>query len=83
MEARPRLCNQCEQLLIAAANARRRHSAQVTETLELRKTEIETEEVLRERRARLLASLDEAQAAWDCYRGHLVQHGILPATKAI
>jgi hypothetical protein len=27
---------------------------------------------------RLVASFNEAQSAWDAYRSHLVEHGLLP-----
>jgi hypothetical protein len=38
-----------------------------------------TEEMRQEIGARLVSSLKEAQEAWDAYRNHLAQHGIIPA----
>jgi len=32
-------------------------------------------------KARLLASFNDGQSAWDAYREHLIEHGLLPATK--
>jgi hypothetical protein len=36
-----------------------------------------TEEAKEDFRARLVASFNDAQSAWDTYRGHLIEHGIL------
>ena len=40
-----------------------------------------SEEQRQDFKARLLASLNDAQSAWDAYREHLREHGLLPAAK--
>jgi hypothetical protein len=37
-----------------------------------------TEEMRQDFRARIIASFKEAQMAWDAYRDHLSEHGLLP-----
>jgi hypothetical protein len=37
-----------------------------------------TEEEIDQYKARLVASFNEAQSAWEAYRAHLREHGILP-----
>jgi hypothetical protein len=38
----------------------------------------QTEEQRREFTANLVGTFNDAQAAWDVYRQHLVEHGIIP-----
>jgi hypothetical protein len=38
-----------------------------------------TEQLRQEFKTRLVESLNEAQAAWDAYREHLIEHGLLPS----
>jgi hypothetical protein len=60
------------------ANAMRRRGTQMTAAIQLAKTDL-SEENRQETAAKLAASFNEAQAAWDAYRGHLIQHGLIPA----
>lgn len=39
-----------------------------------------TEEEFRDYTEKITASFNEAQAAWDAYREHLKEHGLLPQT---
>jgi hypothetical protein len=38
----------------------------------------ESNEVRGDLRTSLVDSFDEAQSAWNAYRDHLIQHGLLP-----
>jgi hypothetical protein len=40
-----------------------------------------SEEQQQDFRARLLTSFNDAQSAWDAYREHPIEHGLLPAPK--
>jgi hypothetical protein len=46
-------------------------------TIEIRHREKPSEEEREEFVAKLVASFNAAQSAWDTYREHLVQHGLL------
>ena len=78
VKARIRACPGCELQMNNVANAMRRHGSQMAAALEFAKTDL-TEEQRQEIGASLAASLNEAQSAWDAYREHLIQHGLIPA----
>jgi hypothetical protein len=61
------------------ANAMRRHGSQMAAARELAKTDL-SEEQRQEATTNLVASFNEAQRAWNAYRDHLRDHGLLPAS---
>jgi hypothetical protein len=61
-----------------ASNAMRRHGSQMASAIQLGQTDL-SEEERREIAASVAESFREAQSAWDAYREHLVQHGLIPA----
>jgi hypothetical protein len=65
-----------------AANAMRRHATQMLEAIQLAQTDLSEEERL-ETGAKLAASFSEAEGAWNVYREHLIQHGILSAAGPV
>ena len=75
-----RPCYGCEELLTQASYAMRRHATLMTGAIELSRNREPTEEEEQDFREWLIASLNEAQAAWDAYREHLREHGLLPQT---
>ena len=78
VKARIRVCPGCNHRMTDAANAMRRHGSQMDAAIQSAQTDL-TEEMRQEIGARLVSSLKEAQEAWDAYRNHLAQHGIIPA----
>ena len=72
-----RICHKCEQLLTTAANAMRRHAADMHNAISFVKTDM-TEEQVDKYKVRLIASFNDGQSAWDAYHSHLREHGILP-----
>jgi len=72
-----RICHECEQLLTTAANAMRRHAEEMHTAISFVQAGI-TEEQVDEHKIDLIASFNNAQSAWDTYRSHLREHGILP-----
>ena len=73
------ICLECTQLLNAGVDAVRRHSAVASQAVDVARSN-PTDEKRRENRAVFAASFQEAQSAWDAYRKHLIEHGILPAS---
>lgn len=73
-------CPGCERRLTAAANAMRHHASDMTRALTQARSDL-SEEQRKEWTAQLYASLIEAQAAWDAYREHLIEHGLLPSAS--
>ena len=71
---RIRICPECEHRMSDAASAMRRHGSQMDAAVQFAQTEL-SEEERKQLGARLTASFNEAQAAWDAYRQHLIQHG--------
>ena len=57
----------------------RRHGSQMAAARELAKTDL-SEEQRQEATTNLVASFNEAQRAWNAYRDHLRDHGLLPAS---
>ena len=72
-----RICHECEQLLTTAATAMRRHAADMHKAISFVQTDMNEEQVGRYQ-VRLIASFNDGQSAWDNYRSHLREHGILP-----
>ncbi|MFL6448502.1 MAG: hypothetical protein ACJ746_12545 [Bryobacteraceae bacterium] len=56
-----------------------RHGADMQEAISMRQSGKATEEQRQEFVARLVASFNAAQSAWDSYHEHLSKHGLLPA----
>jgi hypothetical protein len=56
----------------------RRHASMMSKAIELAEGN-PTEAQRQEFRVNLVATFDDAQSAWDAYRTHLVQHGLLPS----
>jgi len=54
-----------------------RHSAEMQTAIEMRRRGKPSEKQRQEFVARLVASFDAAQSAWDAYREHLIKHGLL------
>jgi hypothetical protein len=78
-KARIRSCDNCDHLMNNAAYAMRRHETQMAAARQLAKTDL-SEEQRQEAITNLVASFYEAQRAWNAYRDHLREHGILPAS---
>ena len=76
------ICQSCERLLAEASNALRRHASQMSTSLDVvRKGS--TEEQVNNFRGWLVESFSEAQSAWDAYREHLIEHGLLSPAKRL
>ena len=73
-------CNDCDQKLTAAATAVRRHANMLHLAIELAKADSLTEEQRNDFKEDFFATLNDAQLAWDAYRSHLAEHGLLPAS---
>jgi phenylacetate-coenzyme A ligase PaaK-like adenylate-forming protein len=73
-----RACANCERRLQEASAAIRRHSSLMETGIKQSRTD-HTEEERQAYRARLEATFNDAQAAWDAYREHLIEHGIIPS----
>ena len=73
------ICDGCEQRLREASIAMRHHGEDMHEAISLRQSEKPTEEQRQEFVARLVASFNAAQSAWDSYHEHLSKHGLLTA----
>jgi len=81
LKARITLCLSCENQLTNVVGAMRHHESQMLRFLELAKKpdlDLSKEERLAIK-ARLTASFNEAQDAWNAYRERLIQHGVIPA----
>ena len=75
--APPRICPDCEELLTKASDAMRRHAGQMGTAISM--ATVDTTEEQRHHWAKLLVeSFNGAQSAWEKYREHLIEHGILP-----
>ena len=77
------LCPKCEQVLDDAAIAMRRHAAlmEKAQSLSVARGGHPTEEQRQQFKRDLLATFFDAQSAWDAYRNHLIEHGLLPSPK--
>jgi len=56
----------------------RRHASEMNTAINLERSGA-TEEQKEDFRTSLLLSFNDAQSAWDSYREHLIQHGLLPS----
>ena len=74
------ICKDCEKKLSKASLALRRHASWMSRAMKLMQGG-PTEEQVQEFRQMLAASFHDAQSAWDDYREHLIEHGLLPATE--
>ena len=72
------VCHICEQRLTDASNAMRRHMTDMNRGLTNARIGY-SEEEQKDFRHQLYASFNAAQSAWDAYREHLVEHGLLPS----
>jgi hypothetical protein len=77
-KARIRICPECEHHMTAVANAMRRHACQMFEAIELVKRGL-SEDERQEAAVSVRQSFNEAQSAWDAYREHLIDHGLIAA----
>ena len=73
-----RICPICEERLEDAIAAMRHHAARMSTAVILSRTN-PSEEQRRELKAELEKTFNDAQMAWDAYRAHLTEHGILPS----
>jgi hypothetical protein len=72
------ICLGCKKVLDEASNAIRRHASLMEMVFGFVRKGVATEEQVSDFRTRLVASFNEAQLAWDAYREHLSEHGLLP-----
>ena len=70
-----RICRACDRRLRSASDAIRRHTSLMARAIALSKAE-HTEEQRQRFAADLVAMFNDAQAAWDSYRQHLIEHGL-------
>jgi hypothetical protein len=80
-DVKMQVCNACEQRLSAAAHAMRRHATQVLQAIEIGRKN-PADDVRQQQRALIYASFKETQAAWNAYRDHLVEHGLLTSDES-
>jgi hypothetical protein len=71
------ICAECGRLLTDAAELIRRHEADLTLGLRLNAQSYLTEETRQQLAPGVVGSFNAAQAAWDAYREHLIEHGLL------
>ena len=72
-----RVCLECDKLLTEASDSIRRHAGDMTVGMFLIHRGDLTEEARQDFKTRLVGSFKDAQSAWDAYRAHLMEHGIL------
>jgi len=72
------ICLGCGRVLDQASNAIRRHAKLMNTALGYVRKGVATEEQISYFGSRLVESFNEAQTAWDAYREHLTEHGLLP-----
>jgi len=75
------ICHACEELAIEASTAIRLHARRVelaNDPGRSRRARSDQEYL----RDRILASFLEAQSAWDCYREHIIKHGVVPTVRS-
>jgi hypothetical protein len=75
------ICPGCDELLTEVSNTMRHHATVMRTAIELAKIG-PTEEQRKDITNSLVASFNDAQAAWDAYRSHLIEHGVLPASPS-
>lgn len=70
------MCHSCEKRLTDASNAMRHHANVMHAAIQWARSG-GPEEQRKDYNDRLVASLNDAQSAWDAYRQHLIEHGLL------
>ena len=79
-----KICAECQALLEGVVVALRQHETQMTTGISLSMKGYLTEELRKEFAPVLVESFNVVQVAWDVYREHLIQHGLItPARKAV
>ncbi|HJY06333.1 MAG TPA: hypothetical protein VJ323_08435, partial [Bryobacteraceae bacterium] len=77
------ICSQCDERLTQASIAMRRHVTDMETAIRMKQSGKPTEEQRQKFVAKLVASFNAAQSAWDSYREHLTKHGLLtPASRS-
>ncbi len=77
------VCPGCDERLTTASDALRRHATLMHTAIEWAHS-VGTEEQRNDYTDSLVASFIDAQSAWDAYREHLIEHGLLsPSTRDI
>jgi hypothetical protein len=77
-----KVCPECERRLLEATTAIRHHESDMTDVRQCVLEHDLTGETKRVLSVDLPASFNDAQAAWDAYREHLIEHGILTRRAA-
>ena len=75
-----RLCGDCDRKLLDASTTLRRHASEMNRALQLVRAGSVTEDQVQDLRNNVWASLNDAEAAWDTYRQHLIEHGLVRQT---
>ena len=75
------VCVGCEKRMEEASNAMRRHAGQMNCALDSVRGGRLTEQERQDLKVSLSASFNEAESAWNAYREHLTEHGILPERR--
>ena len=76
------VCHGCDERLTNASNAMRQHANVMHRAIELAKADALTDELRKDFTDSLIATFNDAQSAWDAYRSHLIEHGLLPALQS-
>lgn len=76
------VCQGCDERLTATSTAMRRHATVMHEAIELAQADFLTDEQRKNFTASLIATLNDAQSAWDAYRSHLIEHGLPTALRS-
>ncbi len=79
---RTTICHGCDERISNAASAMRRHASEMHKAIELAKDESLTDELRKDYKDSLIATFNDAQSAWDAYREHLIEHGLLPVLRS-
>jgi hypothetical protein len=79
-----RICARCDELLEKAITFVRQHETQAYTGASMKVNGPLNEQLRGKFDPRSVESFSVAQAAWDAYREHLIEHGVLtPARKAV
>jgi len=73
------LCHKCDKQLTDASYAIRRHSSLMSRSIKIDRNGSLSDKQLLELASNLEATFNVAQSAWDAYRDHLIDHGLLPS----
>ena len=77
-----KICTQCGRWLSDAVEAMRDHETDMLLCLRLNREDQLTEDLREKLKPGLVSSFSRAQAAWDGYRRHLDEHGLLVLAEA-